>query len=60
MTEVLAIAYPEGEVDLTPFADATKQALHQWKFNPDADAKGDRYGCWQAFYVLPPRERKRS
>jgi hypothetical protein len=59
VTDVLAIAYPKRpDADLTPFADATVNALRQWKFNPDAEGKGDRYGCWHIFYRLVPRDSK--
>lgn len=60
VTHVLATAYPRRpDADLTPFADATVHALRQWKFNPDAEGKGDRYGCWHIFYRLVPRDSKR-
>jgi len=62
VTDVLAIPYPKRpDADLTPFADSTIHALRQWKFNPDAEGKGDRLACWEVIYRLesPPKERRR-
>ena len=60
VADVLAIAYPKQEgVDLSPFADTTIHALRQWKFNPDPEAKGNRWACYDVFYQHAPRERRR-
>ena len=60
VTDVVAVAYPKREdVNRTPFADSTIQAMRQWKFNPDAEGKGDRQACYEFFYRLAPKERVR-
>lgn len=61
VTDVLAIAYPQRpDADLTPFVDATVQALRQWTFPPaDAQRKGDRQVCWHFFYQVVSSERKK-